>query len=321
MSGLPSHCGVELAMPIALSSESSVPPGRKKYRKTKRDRDAVDQVGEEEDPLEQVPEPRWKRQDRGEVQRQRDLHDRRDDVVQADEEDVEQLGPREELDVVVEADEVLRLAQAVPVGERVPEHVHDGDVREHDQERHRHDQEQPRRGPASRGTTAGGASPAQPCGPGALAARWCVGHRARCSVMGLLGCGGRTVTESRAPRQATRRQAAISLARRPTSSSAPRRSAPWSRPRRRGRRRSASGGSVGLQVDLRPRCRSLLRSLPASGDGVDLDVLHAGGLEVARGGRAAGPSTAARAALVDRRSRTRRRTSRSRPGRPPCARS
>ena len=94
-------------------------------------------------------EPRLETQQRGEVEREDELCDRTDEVVEADEEDLEDCWRREDPDEVVEADEALVRGEAVPVGDAVPEHVHHGDVGEHDQERQRNREEQPRCDPRS----------------------------------------------------------------------------------------------------------------------------------------------------------------------------
>jgi hypothetical protein len=70
------------------------------------DRHPVDQVREEQHALEEVPEADVEAQDRREVERGDDLDHGRGQVVAADEEDLEQLFPGEDLDVVLGPDVV-----------------------------------------------------------------------------------------------------------------------------------------------------------------------------------------------------------------------
>ena len=88
-SGSPSHCCWDSESPSNDSTRVERAARLEEVEEDEADRDAVDQVREEQDAVEEVREPGVEAQDRGEVQRDRDLHERGQEVVQADAEDAE----------------------------------------------------------------------------------------------------------------------------------------------------------------------------------------------------------------------------------------
>lgn len=104
------------------------------------DGNAVDQVGEEDRPLEEIAAPGPEAEHGGEVQRQGKLKQRAAHVVHRQEHGVEVVLLGEDADVVFQPHKGANLGVAAVV-EAVLDHLAKGNVGEHHHQQHRHDGE------------------------------------------------------------------------------------------------------------------------------------------------------------------------------------